>query len=177
MKKIIDSMVDWESITGGRLDKEAFSYELGQGTFRKDTGVLDIPVTLNFVIPYEDLMIVKDQIRGRLPFVNEVNMRFSYQNVILTEDEIIREFYPYLIKMLEAASPGYARAVGEGEYSFDRDENDRFLLVIPCIGKTSEKSLNRDAAPAFERAIRRNFGLNVAGSRTTATPSRRAPTS
>ena len=162
MKNIIDSMVDWEGITGGRLDKEAFTYELGQGTFRKDTGVLEIPVTLNFVMPYEDLLLVKDKIKGKLPFVNEVNMRFNYQNVILSEDEIIREFYPYLIKMLEASSPGYARAVGEGEYTFDCDENGQFQLVIPCIGKTSEKSLNRDAAPAFERAIQRNFGLKVA---------------
>ena len=146
MKKIIDSMVDWESITGGRVNKEEFRYEPGQGTFRSDTGVLEIPVTLNFVIPYEDLLIVKDQIRGKLPFVKEVNLRLNYEDVILTEDEIIRGFYPYLIRMLESASPGYAKAVEGSEYTFATDEEGRRILTIPCIGKTSEKSLNRDAA-------------------------------
>ena len=161
MRKIIDSMVDWESITGGRVNKEEYRYEPGQGTFRKDTGVLEIPVTLNFIIPYEDLLIVKDQIRGRLPFVKEVNLRLNYENVILTEEEIMRGFYPYLLKMLEAASPGYAGIVGGGGYTFAKDESGKMTFTIPCIGKTSEKSLNRDAAPVFERAIARNFGMKV----------------
>ncbi|MBQ7558495.1 MAG: hypothetical protein IJT00_10595, partial [Lachnospiraceae bacterium] len=99
MKKIIDSMVDWESITGGRVSIEEFMYEPGQGTFRQDTGVLEIPVILNFVIPYEDLLIIKDQIRGKLSFVKEVNLRLNYEDVVLNEEEIIRGFYPYLIKM------------------------------------------------------------------------------
>ena len=161
MRKIIESMVDWESIAHGRIKKEEFRYEPGQGTFRKDTGVLEIPVTLNFVMPYEDLLIVKDQIRGKLPFVNEVNLRLKYEDVILTEDEIMEAFYPYMIKMLEAASPGYAEAVEDEAYKFKKDENGALTLTIPCIGKTSEKSLNRDAAPAFERALLRNFGMRV----------------
>ena len=82
MRNLIASAVDWEGITGGRLSQNEYIYELGQGTLHKETGVLVIPMTLNFVLPYDDLLKIKAIVKNKLDFVNDVKFRFRYQGMI-----------------------------------------------------------------------------------------------
>ena len=157
MRKLIENTIDWQALTGGRLDKENFIIELGQGVMHKETGVLVIPMTLNFVLPYDDLLRIKALVKSRLDFVEGVKFRFRYKDVILSEEEIIKNYMPYLIRILEGNGSGFANAIDEKFFAIE--EGEKRTLVLHCFGKTCEEQLNATIAGHFERILLKNFGL------------------
>ena len=58
MRNLIDSAVNWEQISAGR-DKSEYIYQLGKGVINKESGVLTLPLTLNFVMPFLDCEKIK----------------------------------------------------------------------------------------------------------------------
>ena len=157
MLKLIGEAVDWEGLTGGRVKKEEFTYTLGQGVMHKETGVLVIPMTLNFVLPFDDLLRIKAIVKSRLDFVEDVKFRFSYENVIMNEEEIIRNYLPYLVQILESSGTGYANAVDSEFFEFAEGEDK--VLLLRCVGKTICEQLNANVSKTFERILIKNFGL------------------
>ena len=158
MRKLIREAVQWENITDGRLEMEQFSYELGQGVMHKETGVLVIPMTLNFVLPYDELLKIKAIVKSKLDFIDDVKFRFKYDNVILTEEEIIKNYLPYLIQILESNGSGFATAMNGKFFALDKETE---TLTFHCFGKTSEEQLNQQISPQFERILMKNFGLKL----------------
>ena len=158
MRKLIRETVQWENITDGRLEMEQFSYELGQGVMHKETGVLVIPMTLNFVLPYDELLKIKAIVKSKLDFIDDVKFRFKYDNVILTEEEIIKNYLPYLIQILESNGSGFATALNGKFFALDKETE---ILTFHCFGKTSEEQLNQQISPQFERILMKNFGLKL----------------
>ncbi len=158
MRKLIREAVQWENITDGRLEMEQFSYELGQGVMHKETGVLVIPMTLNFVLPYDELLKIKAIVKSKLDFIDDVKFRFKYDNVILTEEEIIKNYLPYLIQILESNGSGFATAMNGKFFALDKETE---ILTFHCFGKTSEEQLNQQISPQFERILMKNFGLKL----------------
>lgn len=53
MKQIIENAVSWESI--GDYPKDSLAYSIDRAVIHKDTGVLSIDMTLNFVMPHLDM--------------------------------------------------------------------------------------------------------------------------
>ena len=158
MRKLIREAVQWENITDGRLGMEQFSYELGQGVMHKETGVLVIPMTLNFVLPYDELLKIKAIVKSKLDFIDDVKFRFKYDNVILTEEEIIKNYLPYLIQILESNGSGFATAMNGKFFALDKETE---TLTFHCFGKTSEEQLNQQISPQFERILMKKFGLKL----------------
>ena len=158
MRKLIREAVQWENITDGRLEMEQFSYELGQGVMHKETGVLVIPMTLNFVLPYDELLKIKAIVKSKLDFIDDVKFRFKYDNVILTEEEIIKNYLPYLIQILESNGSGFAKAMNGKFFALDKETE---ILTFHCFGKTSEEQLNQQISPQFERILMKNFDLKL----------------
>ncbi len=131
MRKLIDSVVDWEGLTGGRIDKEEYRFELGQGVMHKETGVLVIPMTLNFVLPYDELLKIKALVRSRLDFVEDVKFRFSFRDMVMNEEEVIRHYLPYLIQILVGNGSGFANAIDPK--FFEIKDGDPKTLVLRCF--------------------------------------------
>ena len=71
MREIIDGAICWETIGDENRDKTEYKFTLGKGVIHKDTGVLTLPVTLNFVMPFSDMekiqVIVKDEVKRDVP--------------------------------------------------------------------------------------------------------------
>ena len=155
MRKLIREAVQWENITDGRLEMEQFSYELGQGVMHKETGVLVIPMTLNFVLPYDELLKIKAIVKSKLDFIDDVKFRFKYDNVILTEEEIIKNYLPYLIQILESNGSGFAKAMNGKFFALDKETE---ILTFHCFGKTSEEQLNQQRRIPAQFDIHRNDG-------------------
>ena len=158
MRKLIREAVQWEKITDGRLDIEQFNYELGQGVMHKESGVLVIPMTLNFVLPYDELLKIKALVKSKLDFIEDVKFRFKYEDVILNDEEIIRNYLPYLIQILESNGSGFATAMNGKFFALDEESG---TLIFHCFGKTSEEQLNAQISSQFERILLKNFGLKV----------------
>ena len=157
MRNLIASAVDWEGITGGRLSQNEYIYELGQGTLHKETGVLVIPMTLNFVLPYDDLLKIKAIVKNKLDFVNDVKFRFRYQGMIMNEDEIVGNYLPYLVRILEGSGAGFAKAIDESFFKIEDGEPK--ILSLKCNSKTGCEQLNGSVSGEFERILLKNFGL------------------
>ena len=157
MRNLINNAVDWDSLTGGRIAKEQFSYELGQGVMHKETGVLVIPMTLNFVLPYDELLKIKALVKSKLDFVEDVKFRFRYKDILMNEEEIIRHYIPYLMQILESNGSGFAKAIDSN--AFEIREGEKRTLVLHCFGKTCEEQLNETVSGNFERILMRSFGL------------------
>ena len=49
MKDLIRGSINWDALGG---QKSEYRFELGKAVIHKDTGVLDMPVRLNFVMPF-----------------------------------------------------------------------------------------------------------------------------
>ena len=156
MRKLIREAVDWQKITDGRLDTDKYEYELGQGVMHKESGVLVIPMTLNFVLPYDELLKIKALVKSKLDFIEDVKFRFRYDNVILTEDEIIKNYLPYLIQILEGNGSGFAKVMDGKFFALDEESG---TLIFRCFGKTSEEQLNAQISSQFERILLKNFGM------------------
>ena len=95
MKNLIRESIDW-SVLGG--EKSEYSFELGKGVIHKETGVLEMPIRLNFIIPFLDCEKIKALIINKLDIINEVRFDFTYENLLLDEEQITRLFLPYMIK-------------------------------------------------------------------------------
>ncbi|MBO5994465.1 MAG: PolC-type DNA polymerase III [Firmicutes bacterium] len=124
----------------------------------KESGVLVIPMTLNFVLPYDELLKIKALVKSKLDFIEDVKFRFKYEDVILNDEEIIRNYLPYLIQILESNGSGFATAMNGKFFALDEESG---TLIFHCFGKTSEEQLNAQISSQFERILLKNFGLKV----------------
>ena len=57
MREIIDGAIGWEKIGTVKRNKDEYRYTLGKGVIHRETGVLTLPLTRNFVVPFSDLIL------------------------------------------------------------------------------------------------------------------------
>lgn len=87
MKSLFEKSIDWEHLVLGGHDKSEYKIEIGQAVMHKESGVLDLPVTLNFVIPASDLDNIKYAIKEKLPFVKNVKFDIKYKEPLIRKAE------------------------------------------------------------------------------------------
>ena len=62
MKDLIRGSINWDALGG---QKSEYRFELGKAVIHKDTGVLDMPVRLNFVMPFLDYEKIKAEYKDK----------------------------------------------------------------------------------------------------------------
>ena len=67
--------------------KSEYVIDIGQAIMHKESGVLDLPVTLNFVIPASDIDNIKYAIIEKLPFVKDVKFDIKYKEPLIRKTE------------------------------------------------------------------------------------------
>ena len=80
MREIFEKLIDLDQI--GKYKKEKLHFMLGDAAISKETAVLRVPVTLNFIIPYEEHLKIKAVIKNKLPILSDVKIEYHYQNEI-----------------------------------------------------------------------------------------------
>ena len=83
MKKLFDQAIDWEHLVIDGHDKSEYRFDIGQAVMHKESGVLELPVTLNFVLPASDIVSIRDAVIDKLPFVKEVKFNIAYKEPII----------------------------------------------------------------------------------------------
>ena len=156
MREIIDGALCWEQIGGGNRDKSEYRYTLGKGVIHRETGVLTLPVTLNFVMPFLDCEKIKAVIINKLNMLKDVEFDFTYEDMILSTEEIIGLYIPHMIHILNGSFVAITKAIDEKNFELDGDR-----LTIYSLGNVATQQLNLRAAPEFRRMLRDTFGINV----------------
>ncbi len=156
MRSIIDNAINWDSISNGRIDKNKYHYELGKAVISKETGVLTLPITLNFVMPFSDCETIKSEILSQLPQASDVDLKFEYKDVVLDEISIIRHFIPHMIHILNGPYTAFTKSINLSSFRFKENH-----LTLKAFGKTAEELLNANVKSEFERLFKSTFGLNI----------------
>ena len=137
MREIIDGAICWEAIGDENRDKTEYKFTLGKGVIHKDTGVLTLPVTLNFVMPFLDCEKIKAVILHKLDMLKDVEFDFTYEDMILTDEEIIGLYIPHMIHVLNGSFVAITKAIDEKNFEL---EDDR--LTIYSLGNVATEQLN-----------------------------------
>ena len=153
MKNLIRGSIDW-SMLGG--EKSEYSFELGKGVIHKETGVLEMPIRLNFIIPFLDCEKIKALIINKLDIINEVQFEFTYENLLLDEEQIARLFLPYMIKEVNGSYISITKMIDERTV-----KKDGSRVIYHALGEFATDQLNEKLARRFQEILKERFDLSL----------------
>ena len=151
MKNLIEDAINWQSL--GK-DRSKYKYELGKGVIHKDSGVLDLPIRLNFIIPFLDCEKIKALVINKIDFIKEVNFQFDYKDIIVNPENIVKLFLPYMIKEVNGSYTAITQMIDENSGNIDGQE-----LTYMAVGQFATQQLNEKLAQKFSTLLYNNFGL------------------
>ena len=140
-------------ILDGYLEK-GYSYKIEKASLSK-SAVLTVEVGLDFVVPFDVLPKMKEELRGSIEGVSDVKIIFHYGDMAESEKDIIDEYIPYLKVLTERSGGAMAQSLS-GEYELRDGE-----LVIFVVGKIAEQVLNENLSAKFSKILNESFGLKV----------------
>ena len=152
MKDLIRGSINWDALGG---QKSEYRFELGKAVIHKDTGVLDIPVRLNFVMPFLDYEKIKAIIIHKLDLITDVNFIFEYENPVLEDETLARLFLPYMIEEVNGEYVSITKMIDEKEVKIE----DR-MVTYYALGDFAAQQLNDRLARKFSEILRERLGLH-----------------
>ena len=153
MKNLIRESIDW-SVLGG--EKSEYSFELGKGVIHKETGVLEMPIRLNFIIPFLDCEKIKALIINNLDIIKEVQFDFTYENLLLDEEQIARLFLPYMIKEVNGSYISITKMIDERTV-----KKNGSRVIYHALGEFATEQLNEKLARRFQEILKDRFDLSL----------------
>ena len=155
MRNLIDQAVSWDKLGGNKTE---YHYELGKATLCGDTGMLRLPVTLNFIIPFMDYEKIRALTINKIAVVKDVEMEFQYQNVVMDTDQIIRLFTPHMVHILNGSFVSITKGIDENDFELDENAG---RVIFHVIGQFAAEQLNEKVAPEFHRLMEESFGISL----------------
>ena len=153
MKKLIEESIDWEAL-GGR--KSEYSFELGKAVIHKETGVLDIPVRLNFIVPFLDCKKIEAIIVNKLSFIQRVNFIFEYDSLLLSKEQVARLYLPYMISEANGAFASITQMIDEKTVYADGNK-----VIYHALGEFATEQLNARLAHSFGEQLKKKFNISM----------------
>jgi DNA polymerase-3 subunit alpha (Gram-positive type) len=142
----------------GPYSRELFRFEIIKASITKATNALQIIMKLNFVIPFADLAVIRETMLKELPDVNGISFDFIYEDMCLTDSEIIGLYIPHMIQDVNGDYKHLTNTIFAQDYSYS-PEGKR--LVIKALGDEAVSKLNKDVALPFSRLFYEKFRLTV----------------
>lgn len=152
MKDLIRGSINWDALGG---QKSEYRFELGKAVIHKDTGVLDVPVRLNFVMPFLDYEKIKAIIIHKLDLITDVNFIFEYENPVLEDETLAKLFLPYMIEEVNGEYVSITKMIDEKEVKIE----DR-MVTYYALGDFAAQQLNDRLARKFSEILRERLGLH-----------------
>lgn len=155
MREIIEKALGQHEI--GSLSREKINYTLDRAAMKKETGVLSIDMTLNFVMPVEVCEYIKEEILKKLDYkLNRVEINFTYSKLIMKEGEAIKTFIPHMIRIINGEFAAITRAI-EADNTVWEDGN----LKISVLGEFATTQLNLHIKRKFEILLSSCLGIKA----------------
>ncbi len=154
MKSLIESTISWNKI--GKHPKDSYIYSIEKAVVSKETAVLSLDIRLNFVVPFGDTDRICKLIQNEIPGLKGVSLNFIYEDVILSEQEIIKHYIEHMIHEINGSYAAVTKTIFPKEFAF---EDGR--LTIMALGAVAVAELNDKVAPQFEKYLIRDFGIEA----------------
>ena len=113
-------------------------------------------MTLNFVMPHLDMEKLKATLIHKLDGIQGVKLNYSYENVVLRPEDIVRLFIPHMIEIVNGEYTAITKTIRENHFQFDGKH-----LEIEAIGKVSTQQLNEKVKKLFEHLLEETFGIQT----------------
>jgi len=152
LKELIENGVRWSAI--GKHSKTEYVYSIGRAVLEKESNTLTMDITLNFVIPFEDANRMEEDLSARFDPVR-FRFRFHYEDVILTEKEILKQYIPYMVKEANGTWAHLTRTLDPDQFTVEGD-----TVKIQSLGKTITEQLNDKVAKLFSGYLKRDFAMD-----------------
>ncbi|MDD6881994.1 MAG: PolC-type DNA polymerase III [Firmicutes bacterium] len=154
MREIIEETLSKYTI--GNVEKESLKYTLNRASIKREKRVLSVDITLNFVMPIKACREIADKIGKKLDHkLNSVELNFSYEDVILKEEDIIYLFLPHMVESVTGSFGGVSSTISLDNYIWDGRK-----LTIFVMGDFFVNLLNRGKRTC-ENMLRQNFGIDA----------------
>ncbi len=154
MRNLIEKAVNWDSI--GDYPRESFTYTIDRAVIQKETGVLSIGMTLNFIMPHLDMEKVKASLLHKIAGIKGVKFDYTYQNMILREEDIVRLYIPHMIEIINGEYTAITQTIRTEHFTWDGKN-----LVIEALGKVGTEQLNLHVAKLFQGLLEDHFGIRA----------------
>lgn len=154
MKEIIDSIINWKKI--GNHNVSQYHYSIERAVVEKDTGVLNISLRLNFIIPFIDVERMVAIIKNKISLLNDVKFQFIYEDMILTQEEILNFFIPHMIYLVNGKYASITRTIQSTNFSYKEG-----ILEIFALGNLATRQLNEKVSIKFKELLKENFDIEA----------------
>ncbi len=154
MKALIENTIHWNRI--GKHPKDAYEYTIEKAVVSKETAVLSIDIRLNFVIPFEDSNRICQLMANEVAGLNGVTLQFHYEDVILTEKEILKHYIEYMIHEINGSYAAITKTIFPDEFTFEQG-----IITIMALGSVAVNQLNEKVSVPFAKYLKRDFGIDA----------------
>lgn len=156
MRALFDKYIDWNELSAGM--KEEPNLVVEDAVIRKETGVLELKLTLNFVVPEKSEDLIKGVIMNTLPHLKGVSIDYKYiepvsKNIIekTNADESQRS----------NREKGERDRVRENTKGEKREEDPK--ESAPVLKRRAEEKKNQNAQWKKKRSAQRSRELPMVG--------------
>ncbi len=154
MKSLIESTISWGKI--GKHPKDSYHFTIEKAVLSKDTAVFSMDIRLNFVIPFSDTERIEKLIKNEIPGLKGVSLNYIYEDMILSEKEIIRHSIKHMIHEINGSYAAITKTIFSKEFAYENG-----ILTIMALGAVAVEELNEKVAGQFEQYLNRDFGIKA----------------
>ena len=154
MQNLIKASIPWGEYSC--YNKEECEIVIEKSAFVKKTETLIIDLKLNFIIPYEALELIKNELTNKLSFVENVEFNFAFFDVNLNEKEFVKHYIEYIFDHMDDEFSHLTRTVNKNKY----DHLDG-KLTFYAVGDYVISEMNRIVCQKIERILNSHFDMSI----------------
>jgi len=153
MNKLLEENISWPLIEGDSSGQ--MECEIDEAFIKKETGVLTVIISLNFVVPIQDDQRIQKALKASIPDISGVDISYKYdkEHMVISRDAIIKLFVPRMTRDSKSSLRNTVRA--------DRVEISGDTVEIATLGKVAMTSLNNKLSKEFKDDLSNVFGIHV----------------
>ncbi len=152
MRDWIEKQIEWASI--GAYDRTQLTYSLDRVVLHRESGVLCLYLTANFILPFTDVETMRAQLLRDIDGLRDVEVHCAYADICLRPEDIVRLYVPYMVQQMPETSLSHAVRADSASLQDD-------AVIIYAIGKFAVEELNRREKAPFAFQLANRFGLHV----------------
>ncbi len=153
MKNLIEKYISWDLI--GNHSIEDYRYSIEESYIESKNKALVINLRLNFVMPFSDMKKIKTAILSKVTALSDVKMIYHFEDLILSQGEIVKLYLPYLTNKFHSQS-ALIKLIQINNVDFDGT-----MAKVYALGETIAKQLNETMAQKFSMEMKEVFGFDV----------------
>lgn len=153
MNRFFEENINWNKLAPH--SRGEFVFDLENVVLLQKSMELVIEMTLNFVIPYSDIQIMREKLCNDVGGLKKVDFRFRYDDMVMDEHEILEHYMPYLMN-------GVPELVSIAK-TVDSDciKKEDGCIAIYLLGEESARRFNDSAAASMNKILHDKFGIPV----------------